>query len=308
MLDVFKKPYVYGGFALVAVVGWSLVSAGGAILHGHPSYSVVYVGSAVVGTVAMVLGVVWRSRRTRLWLAGVATMGLVLTASLAWWLTPFSATDRALSALQSDEAVVVASSSSQITMTPAGSGSGVGVIFQPGARIDARAYAPTLRPLAEAGHHVVIVKQPLGVAFLAAGFAPDWAEEHPEISNWVVAGHSLGGVVAAENAAQPDAVGDLVLWASFPAADLSAELFDALSVYGTNDTLTTTDDIDASMRNLPVGTAFVPVAGAIHSSFGDYGSQPGDGDPGISRERAQTLIIQTTLTFLAGVAEASPAG
>ena len=43
------------------------------------------------------------------------------------------------------------------------------MFFQPGARVDPRAYAAILRPLAESGHVVVIVKQPLGIAFLATG-------------------------------------------------------------------------------------------------------------------------------------------
>ena len=183
-------------------------------------------------------------------------------------------------------------------MRPAGEPPEVGVVFQPGARVDARAYAHILRPVAEAGYEVVIVKQPFGVAFLASGFAPDWAANHPEIPKWVVAGHSLGGVVASQNAADPNALDDLILWASFPGTDLSDSTFDAVSVFGTNDGLTTLDDIEDSIDDLPDGTNFTAVEGAVHSHFADYGAQPGDGEPGISRGEAQELIIRATLAFL----------
>jgi hypothetical protein len=293
-----RKPYVYAGVALIAAVAWAFISAGGAIVNGHPSYWVLYFGAGALGLAAVLFGVAKRARRTILWAAALATVGLGVVAGFAWWLTPFEATGRALVALESDDTVSVTSSPSEITMAPVGAAAVVGVIFQPGARVDARAYGAILRPIAEAGVQVVIVKQPFGVAFLASGFASTWAADHPEVPRWVVAGHSLGGVVAAENAADPDSIDDLVLWASFPGSDVSSEPFEAVSVFGTKDDLTTTTDIEASIGDLPDGTSFVAVDGAIHGHFGDYGVQPGDGEPEISREEAQELIVQATLAFL----------
>jgi hypothetical protein len=221
-------------------------------------------------------------------------------AGVVWFLAPFAASPQALLALQSDDRVTVTSSTNRIEMSPLGHRSGYGLIFQPGARVDARAYAAMLRPIAEAGHQVVIVKQPLGIAFLAHGFAPSWAEKHPETERWVVGGHSLGGVVASENAADPNELDHLVLWASFPASDLSDRSnLRTVSIFGTNDELTTLSEIEASRADLPDGTSFVPVAGAVHSHFGDYGLQPGDGEPGLPRAEAQELIIGATLAFLA---------
>lgn len=298
MRGLVRKPYVYAGVALIAASTWALLSAGGAIVNGHPTYWAFYSGAALLGVAAVLVGVAKRARRTIAWVAVLATIGLGVVAGLAWWLTPYEATDRALVALESDDAVVVTSSVSEITMAPVGSLMDVGVIFQPGAQVDARAYAGILRPIAEAGFRVVIVKQPLGVAFLASGFAPAWAADHPDVRRWAVAGHSLGGVVAAENAAAPNAIDDLILWASFPGSDISSEPFEAVSVFGTEDDLTTTADIESSIDDLPDGTTFVAVDGAIHSHFGDYGVQSGDGEPEISRAAAQEQIVQATLAFL----------
>ena len=59
---------------------------------------------------------------------------------------------------------------------------------------------------------------------------------------------------------------------------------------GINDGLATPADIEASAPNLPEGSAFVTVEGAVHSFFGDYGPQPGDGQPTISHDEARTQI------------------
>ena len=104
----------------------------------------------------------------------------------------------------------------------------------------------------------------------------------------------------AENAAATNAVDDLILWASFPATDISSRDFGAVSVFGTADGLTTIDAIERSTDDLPEGTSFVTVNGAIHSHFGDYGLQPGDGEPTMPRDVAQDRIVQATLDFLSG--------
>ena len=133
MIGVVKKPYFYGAFALIGVAAWALASAGGAIMSGHPSYWVMYLMAVTLGLLVVMLAVIWRSSPTRVLLAGLGTPGLALLATLTWWLTPLEATERALAAMESDDSVRVASSTSAITMTPVGTSTGVGVIFHPGA-------------------------------------------------------------------------------------------------------------------------------------------------------------------------------
>jgi pimeloyl-ACP methyl ester carboxylesterase len=297
---VFKKPYLYPGVALLAVAGWAFATAWSPIAAGHRTYMVFYAASALLGLAAIGLAVRGAGLPTRHWRAAFGTTGLLIAVFVTWFVTPFGATDAALASLESDDLVTVTSFGTHITMTPVDSQRPTGLIFQPGARVDARAYAGVLRPLAEAGHPIVIVKQPLGLAFFAAGFAPSWTEDHPEIERWVVGGHSLGGVVAAQNAVDGNTIEDLVLWASFPASDISNSTIEATSIYGTNDGLATAADIEASRENLPESATFVPIEGAIHSHFAGYGLQPGDGDPDISAEEAQRRIAEATLAFLSG--------
>ncbi len=48
-------------------------------------------------------------------------------------------------------------------------------------------------------------------------------------------------------------------------------------------------------------TKYVVIKGAIHSFFGDYGEQPGDGVATIDRGTAQTQIAQNTRALLASL-------
>ena len=70
------------------------------------------------------------------------------------------------------------------------------------------------------------------------------------------------------------------------------------SISGTNDGLATPADIEASKADLPGSTVFTPVEGSVHAFFGDYGSQPGDGTPAVSRDEAQKRIVAATVALL----------
>ena len=185
-----------------------------------------------------------------------------------------------------------------ITLAPQGTAS-AGLVFYPGARVDARAYQDILRPLANAGYLVVILKVPLGISLLHPGQARGAMDRHPEITTWAVGGHSLGGVSASGFAKSNPDVSGLLLFASYP-ADSMAESGDlaVLSVSGSNDGLTTPDKIAASNPLLPPTAVYATVEGGVHAFFGSYGEQPGDGEPGIPRERAQQQIAEESARFM----------
>lgn len=301
-----------GLLALVAV-GWVLVTAWAPVVHGHPAYPVL-LGLTVLGA----LGALWRARLPRGRPGRWRLLGRAVLVALAvgWvgatvWLRPFAAVQPALAAMRSDGAVTVTESATRIVLAPAGSAApqgDLGLFFQPGARVDARAYAAVLHPLAEAGHPVVIAKQPLGIGFLALPAFDDARAAHPEVARWVVGGHSLGGTVAALQADDADddatapAVG-LLLFASYPAGDVSESLTAAVeSVSGSRDGLATPAKIAASRPDLPAHAAFTVVEGGSHAQFGAYGPQPGDGIPTISDDEARTLITRATLRFVDSLA------
>lgn len=291
----------------VLVVAWVCATRWDVVVHGHPAYAVLLVltlvGSVVVGwrTLPERRQVAARWRRV----AGLVLLGLgVLWVAAVAWLRPFAAVQPALDAMRSDDDVTVTETATRYVLAPTGDASATGVFFQPGARVDARAYAAVLRPLAEAGHTVVVTKQPLGIAFLARGAFDGARPDFPQIEGWVVGGHSLGGTVAAMEAVddgtdEASPVAGLLLFASYPANDVSGSLTAAVaSVSGSEDGLATPAKIDASRADLPAGSAFTVVDGAVHAQFGDYGPQPGDGNPTISDDDARAQISGAAVAFV----------
>lgn len=203
--------------------------------------------------------------------------------------------------------LAITQSRTVLRMRPADSEPTRGLVFFQGALVDPRAYAKILQPIAEAGYLVSILKAPFDLPIADIGGVRSEIDAHPEVQWWAIGGHSLGGVAAATFASgSPRTTPALLLWASYPFSSLaSVNELTVLSVSGTADGLTTPADVEASKAKLPSDTTYVAIEGAVHSYFGDYGEQRGDGTPTISREDAQQQIVAATLQWLntaAGVA------
>ena len=294
------------GLLLVLAPGAALATEWGAIRASHPAYTILLLVTAGGGGL-----LIWRGFRRkprggtlgRVLVRGVIVLLAIVLGGLAWVLRPLPATDLALRALGSGPDVESTQSSTRIEMRPVADANPTSLIFYPGGLVDPRAYANILRPIAAAGYAVTIVKPPFGFAILAQGAAADLAAPGD-----VVAGHSLGGVAAAIAAGDSDVFGGLVLWGAYPASSIADRSQLAVtSIYGSEDILTTPEEIAASRTDLPPSTVFVEVTGAVHSQFGDYGGQPGGGSPTITAERAQEQIVAATLALLDEVSgRASP--
>ena len=172
--------------------------------------------------------------------------------------------------------------------------------------MEPHSYAPAAHALADDGAFVAIVPMPLSLAILGSNRADGVIEDHPEITDWVIAGHSLGGVMAARYASNhPEAIEGLALWASYPedGVDLSSWDGETTSVFGTLDGLTSVDDIEDSRVRLPSSTAFVAIEGGNHAYFGWYGDQRGDNPATITREDQQRIIIDATAVVVGAVVQ-----
>ncbi|WP_107765325.1 alpha/beta hydrolase [Nocardioides terrigena] len=302
------------GACWIGASAWVWATRAGVLLAGHPAYAVLTTLVGIVGLLVVVRALRagrrggrragGRGGPRRPWLRALgrvaaAALTLVVVGSLLW-LRPFPASPTALDAMDGTPDVRVTSSATRITLTPTAATPRTGLVFQPGARVDPRAYVPLLSRVSAAGVLVVVVKQPLAVGFTAIGAPGDVIDDHPEVEEWSVGGHSLGGVVASVYADDhPDEVGGLLLWASYPLDSMAGRTDLAVaSVSGTNDGLATPADIEASRADLPASTTFVAVEGAIHAFFGDYGEQPGDGTPTISRADAQEQIAEASIALV----------
>jgi pimeloyl-ACP methyl ester carboxylesterase len=224
-----------------------------------------------------------RARRIAGRAVGVAGAVVVIAvAALLVWsqVGVMAAEPEPLAAVTDDPAIDVHDDGTAMVLSPAEGGSGQGLVFIPGAKVQAEAYAAKLSgAVTELGMTVVITKPWLNLAFFDPRGLSTFTDLAPGVEEWAVGGHSLGGVRACQLAPDADA---LVLFASYCANDLSESGLPALSISGSEDGLSTPQKIQDARGELPADAVFVEIAGAAHSSFGDYGAQAGDGTPDIS--------------------------
>jgi len=209
----------------------------------------------------------------------------------------------ALAALSGDEVVSV-DAADWLVMQPVTPSPTVGFILYPGANCDIRGYAPVLRKIAAAGYLVVAMTMPFDLAIFAPNQADDVRAEFPQIRDWVVAGHSLGGVVASRYAFQhEDELAGLILWDAYPAEtnSLAESSLPVMHIHRA-----TADGSPAPMfldkRHLfPADAKWVPVPGGMHMYFGSFdgGGYKEDWEPGISRDAQQEIVVDAMLQSLA---------
>lgn len=206
------------------------------------------------------------------------------------------------SALVSDESVAV-ELEPWITLTPS-ERARTGFILYPGARVDPAAYAPSARAIADQGYLTVIVPMPFGIAALGADKATDVMEAFPEVERWVVGGHSIGGAMAMQYTDDNvDRVAGVALWGAYPSPDddISTEPVLGVSVYASEDGLSTVEEIEDTAQYLPQGTDFVLIEGGNHTNFGLYETQDGDGVATIPPAEQQSQTVAATLKLLDAV-------
>ncbi|GAB3035677.1 alpha/beta fold hydrolase [Bowmanella dokdonensis] len=211
--------------------------------------------------------------------------------------------------LKSSDRVRVTEQDNWLRLQPQGAEQEASVLFICGSGIAASAYVPMLRPLAEQGFSVYILNLPWRFAPLGSHKeqALDQAQRllNQDQGKWLVAGHSLGGALAARLAAQvPDKVDSLALIATThpKRQDLSDLPMPVIKVYGSEDGIAPVQKIQANRHLLPAAARFEAIEGANHSQFGHYGHQLFDGEAGISRQQQQARTRAILLQALAGLA------
>jgi len=171
-----------------------------------------------------------------------------------------------------------------------------GLIFYPGAKVEESAYAPVLSMLADHGICCVVVKMPYHLAVLYPDAARQVVEEIPTIEHWYIGGHSLGGAMAADFAAEnANEFRGIILLAAYP----TKELYDlpVLSIYGSEDGVLNHEKYENSIKYADSLTEYV-IAGGNHAGFGDYGDQKGDGNARITKEEQWQETADYILDFI----------
>jgi len=213
--------------------------------------------------------------------------------------------------LRSSSTITVVDDSTTLQFLPAPPHGTTALVFICGGGVSAQAYAPLLRPLAAAGYPVFIVKLPYRFAPLeshkqaAIDRVRSTMAAHPQFSNWVLSGHSLGGALACRVAqSEPQAFSAMVLvGTTHPRQDdLSTLPLQVTKIYASNDGVAPPNRSLANKGLLPPTTKWVEVKGGNHSQFGHYGHQLLDGTATISREAQQAA---TRSVLLAALTEAA---
>lgn len=246
----------------------------------------------------------------RKWIWGaLALLAAAGGIAIANWLSYARAPlPEALAALQSDGRVSVAQDR-WISFTPTGAAPRTGLIIYPGGRIDPRGFAQPARAIAEQGYLVVIVPMPLNIAATAPKRASEVIAAWPGIERWVLAGHSVGGTMAASYVhGHPDAIAGLAIWASFPAesSNLAARELPVSVIYASeDDALAQPDKVEARRHLLPAHTRWVLIEGGDHHQFGAYEVE-GPRPERIPWAEQQRQVVEATLALLEEVAAGLP--
>lgn len=176
------------------------------------------------------------------------------------------------------------------------------LVLYPGGLVRPQAYEWLGAALAPQGVETVIAGFPLDLAVLSPGRAGDIVARYGAGRRVVLAGHSLGGAMAARHALRhPEGLDGLILMAAYPARsdDLSGLNLPTLSLMAERDRVAIAADVRGGLARLPQGTRLEVIGGAVHSFFGRYGPQRGDGIPAVSRAEAEEEIVAALRGFLA---------
>lgn len=230
---------------------------------------------------------------------------IVLISWGAFRANTYKADNKALEALKSDNEIEV-NVDENIIFTPKNKNVDTGFIFYPGGLVEPKSYAQMCKKIAEKEYKVVIVDMPLNLAIFGENKASSVIQKSPEIKNWVIGGHSLGGVMAASYTYKhSDVIKGLVLYASYPQEkhNISDTDIKVVSLWGSNDKIADIEKVKAAKSILPKEAYFVSIDGGNHSQFGNYGFQKGDGKSTISSEDQQDKASQYTIDLIQNISK-----
>lgn len=192
-----------------------------------------------------------------------------------------------------------------------GAGTEKAMVFYPGAKVEYTAYAPILHGLAEKGIDCFLMKMPANLAILGQDLAEDVMDDY-HYTDWYLAGHSLGGAMAASYVAdnREDFAG-LVLLAAYPTKSLTdfkdmdadeialvREDFRVVSIYGSEDKVLNRENFEAGRAYMPKLYHEICIEGGNHAWFGNYGEQDGDGTASVSHEQQWEQTVNIIVSAL----------
>lgn len=230
-----------------------------------------------------------KKRGKRIVLILILIIAVLLIAMLVYLERYYHADDSAKEALQSDAQV-------NVTQIPEGylfdgPGEDTAIVFYPGGKVEEESYAPLMHQLAGDGWDVFLLNLPFRLAVFDMDAAEDVIGNYA-YDNWILAGHSLGGVAASAYVSEHgDEVDGLVLLASYPAEEIPEQVR-MLTIYGSEDQVLNMKSYEESRNLWSAQTDEVVIEGGNHAQYGNYGAQKGDGEAQISADEQQEEVAK----------------
>lgn len=222
---------------------------------------------------------------------GLVTVVVIsLVTGMAVYLNTYYHSENVASALTSTEDVDVSEIEEGYFFD--GSGTEKALVFYPGGKVEACAYAPMMQQIAAEGIDCFLVEMPANLAVFGVNKAEKISEKYA-YDTWYMAGHSLGGAMAAKyTKSHPKDVSGLVLLGAYSTEDISKSGIPVLVMYGENDQVMNRENYEKYKENLPPDATIIEIPGGNHGQFGNYGEQKGDGEATISAAEQQAAVAE----------------
>jgi hypothetical protein len=168
--------------------------------------------------------------------------------------------------------------------------SSIGLIVYPGGKVEAKAYAVLANRMQEIGINTFIADMPFNLAVFDINAASRIRELYPNIQEWYIIGHSLGGAMASAHVgSNADHYQGIIYLAAYP---INEATLPRLIIYGDKD----------GVLNLERLTPFLDEAkiirGGNHAQFANYGEQAGDLKASINTTQQQDITINLIVSFI----------
>ena len=224
-------------------------------------------------------------------IAIVIIVALILAYSIYYFMDYSHAQGEATKYMNGTEDVSVVKIDNGLFLN--GYGNDTALIFYPGAKVEYSAYLPMLTNLASNGVDCYLVEMPLNFAFFGENEA-DKIIDTTNYSNYIMSGHSLGGVVASSYMNHTGKGDGLILLAGYPTEKITKPV---LSIYGSEDGKLNKKAYNES-KPLMSNLTEVVINGGNHAQFAYYGKQSGDSEASISAQKQQNQTVDEMLKFI----------
>lgn len=227
-------------------------------------------------------------KRTRIIIISILAFLILLSAGFFVYAADYSHADHTAMTLAEDQSQVTIQDDLLILdSTVPGD---TGLIFYPGGKVEAEAYLPLLDQLRDQGITCVLVKMPFNLAVFNKNGGEAAFAARPDITHWLIGGHSLGGVMASSFAVgHSEQIEKVILLGAYVYGGWSPTK--ALTIYGSQDLVLDQTKVDYD-------TNVLVIEGGNHANYGNYGKQKGDGTPTISKAEQQKLTVEAILQFI----------